>query len=599
MNTETILPKQKIAALRAAMKKLRLAAYVVPRQDEFQGEYVGEYAERLRWLTGFAGSWGTAIVGQKSAAIFVDGRYTLQVLEQVDAKLFVPHHLINSPPATWIESNLRKGERLGFDPWLLTPNDSDKLSAACKNVGATAVPVADNLIDEVWHDQPEQTTTTVTVHELKYAGRSLADKAEDMRKELALLKVDAALIADPSNLSWLFNLRARNIPCIPIVPAYAIIHKKGVFEIFLNTDKPSTQVLKHLGEACRVRKLSDFTSALQQLGKKKQKVALDYASAPVAAKFLLDKSGATIVKAVEPCTLPKAEKNSAERQGARNAHRKDGEAMVRFLHWLETVPLDGTVSEWAIAEKLNAFRAGNKSFIEPSFESISATAGNAAIPHYHVDRSKALKLEQDHIFLIDSGGQYFEGTTDITRTIILGQPSDEMKDRFTRVLKGMIQISLLQFPKGTTGSQIDVLARAALWKAGLDYDHGTGHGVGSYLSVHEGPAQINKTSTQQLLPGMIISNEPGYYKAGQYGIRIENLLLVSDLKKPEGGERDMLSFETLTLCPIERRLIETRLLTREELEWLDQYHARVWRELRPFVDGPIATWLTKVCGPLR
>ncbi len=598
MASSTTPHATRLQLLRGVMKRHKITAYLVPRQDEFQGEYVAPYAERLKWLTGFAGSWGVALITLKEAAIFVDGRYTIQVGEQTETKLFKPHHLIDHPPASWIGKNLRKGDRLGFDPWLTTIADAAKLRLACDEIGARLLPVNDNLIDMVWADQPKRPTALVKVQPQQFAGRSVADKLADMSAELAKAGADALVLSDTSSVSWLFNIRGDDIPFTPVVAAYAIVRRKGKSEIFIDPAKVPEDVRDHLAKHASVSKREKMAVAVSSLGSKK-KVMIDHAATPEQVRLALAKSKTTIIPAPDPCTLPKAQKNTTEQQGARAAHLRDGAAMVKYLHWLENEAPLGTLDEWTAAQRLKAFRAESEVFLDLSFSVISAVAGNAAIPHYSVTPESARPLLMNQIYLIDSGGQYQDGTTDVTRTTIIGQPTDEMKDRFTRVLKGMIQLSVLRFPKSTTGAQIDALARAALWKAGLDYDHGTGHGVGSYLSVHEGPARISKSSHVALQPGMIMSNEPGFYKAGQFGIRIENLLLV---KKPEaikGGNRDMMGFETLTLCPIERRLIEQRLLTREELDWLDAYHANVWRSLRPMVDGPTAKWLTKACGPIR
>jgi Xaa-Pro aminopeptidase len=589
----------KLQLLREQLRKNRLDAWLLPRQDEFQGEYVAAYAERLKWLTGFAGSWGVAIVTLKDAAIFIDGRYTIQVKEQVDTKLIKPQSLIEAPPPSWIEKNLKKGDRLGFDPMLTTAADAEKIADACKIVGASLVPAKQNPIDLIWPDQPARPTGAISVHPQQFAGKSVSDKLEEISQGLAKSSADAVVIAEPSSVSWVLNIRGSDIPFTPTVPAYAIIRRKGKSELFIDPAKVPDDVRDHLTAVCAIRKPTDLEKSLQALGKKRASVLIDRASVPVAIASALAKAKAKLVAGTDPCSLPKAQKNRTEQQGARAAHLRDGAAMIKFLHWLDQNGGTGELTEWQAAEELRRFRAMSDVFKDLSFGTISAAGPNAAIPHYHVEEHGSRTLNTGEIFLIDSGGQYEDGTTDITRTVIIGQPTEEMRDRYTRVLKGMIQITLLRFPKGTTGAHIDAFARAALWKAGLDYDHGTGHGVGSYLSVHEGPARISKTGQVALQPGMILSNEPGYYREGHYGIRIENLLLVSKPEKIEDGDREMLGFETLTLCPIDRRLIETRLLTKEELDWLDHYHARVWRELRPMVDGPTANWLTKACAPLR
>jgi Xaa-Pro aminopeptidase len=587
----------RLESLRAQLRKAKLTAWLAPRQDEFQGEYVPAYAERLRWLTGFAGSWGTAIVTLNEAAIFVDGRYTIQVKEQVDTRLITPQHLIDAPPAQWIEKHLKKGDRLGFDPLLTTIADATKLAEACKKVGAQFVAAKSNLIDSIWENQPPRPTAPIKVQPQQFAGMSAADKLAMISGSLQKSAADAVLLAETSSVSWVFNLRGGDVPYTPVVAAYAILRRKGKAELFIDASKVPEDVSDHLAGLCTVRKREDVEKSLADLARKGAVVLLDPTSAPEFAKRVLGKT--KFITGTDPCTMPKAQKNTTEQEGARAAQRRDGAAMVKFLHWLEREAQSGTLTEWEIAEELRRFRAESELLMDLSFSTISAAGPNAAIPHYHVSETNSRGLNVGEIFLIDSGGQYEDGTTDITRTTVIGQPTDEMKDRFTRVLKGMIQISMLRFPKATTGAHIDALARAALWKAGFDYDHGTGHGVGAYLSVHEGPARIAKANHIALQPGMIMSNEPGYYKEGHFGIRIENLLLIKKEEPIEGGDRPMMGFETLTLCPIERKLIETRLLTRDELEWLDHYHARVWRELRPIIDGPAANWLTKACAPMR
>jgi Xaa-Pro aminopeptidase len=587
-----------LAALRAELKKSKLTGFIIPRQDEFQGEYVAAYAERLKWLTGFAGSWGMAIVTQSKAAIFVDGRYTIQVREQVDVKTIMPHHLVDEPPTKWIESNLKKNDRLGFDPWLTTASEAKRLSAACAKAGAKLVPVSKNLIDTIWNDQPARPQNPLSVQPAQFAGRSAAEKLGDMSASLLGAKADAAVLAEPSSVSWLLNIRGGDVPYTPVVLAYAIIHRKGKAELFVDAKRLPEDVRAHLKTVAIIRRPSELEVALKKLGQKKSTVLIDAGSAPEKIRSVLAASGASIKEGDDPCTMPKARKNVTEQQGARSAQLRDGVALSRFLHWLSGEAPKGHLTENTASEKLSAFRKETGVLMDLSFSTISASGPNAAIPHYHVDPENCRAINNNEIYLIDSGGQYQDGTTDVTRTVIIGQPTDEMRDRFTRVLKGMIAISTICFPKGTTGSHIDVLARAALWKAGLDFDHGTGHGVGAYLSVHEGPARISKASHIALQPGMILSNEPGFYKQGEYGIRIENLLLVKEPENIDGGERPMMQFETLTFAPIDRNLIDTKLLTREDLQWLDAYHARVLKDVGSFMDGAALVWMEKACAPL-
>ena len=584
--------------LRAKLKSSKLEGFIVPRQDEFQGEYVAAYAERLKWLTSFAGSWGMAIVTAKKAAIFVDGRYTIQVREQVNVKDFVPQHLVDEPPAQWIEANLKKNDRLGFDPWLTTASDAKRFATACAKVGAKLVPVAKNLIDQIWEAQPARPQNPLSVQPQQFAGRSVDDKLKDMAAELASAKADAAVLAEPSSVSWVLNLRGSDVPYTPVVLAYAIIHAKGKAEIFVDAKRLPEDVRAHLKSTVTVRKPDELADSLKKLGAKKSTVLIDAGSAPEKIRSVLAASGAVIKEGIDPCTMPKARKNKTEQEGARSAQRRDGVALSRFLHWLSIEAPKGKLTEHDAAEKLTAFRQDTGVLMDLSFRTISASGPNAAIPHYHVDPENCRNINNNEIYLIDSGGQYQDGTTDVTRTVIIGQPTDKMRDRFTRVLKGMIGISAIAFPKGTNGANIDVLARASLWKAGLDFDHGTGHGVGSYLSVHEGPTRISKNNYIALQAGMILSNEPGYYKQGEFGIRIENLLLVKEAADIKGGERPMLSFETLTFAPIDRNLIDTKLLTREELQWLDSYHAQVLKDVGSFMEGEALEWMKKACAGL-
>ncbi len=599
MVRKTTVPASPAALLRAELRKRKLTGLIIPRQDEFQGEYVAAYAERLRWLTGFAGSWGLAILTLNKGAIFVDGRYTIQVRAQVDTKIFSPQHLVDDPPSKWIEKNLKKGDTLGFDPWLLTAEQADRFSKACATAGAKLVAVTSNPIDQIWTDQPLRPAAAITTQPTQFAGRKPVDKLKDVAKELGNQSADAVVLTMPDSVAWVFNIRGFDVPYTPVVLAYAILHRTGKAEIFIDAAKLPEDVQAHLRTIAVVRDAAGIETSLRALGRKKAKVQIDPSWAPARIRDCLKRSGATIIYATDPCVLPKARKNKTEQEGARAAHVRDGVAMSRFLCWLGKAAPQGGRTELSVAGKLADFRNATGMLMDLSFNAISAAGPNAAIPHYSVTTKSSRPLKPNEIFLIDSGAQYQDGTTDITRTTIVGQPTDEMADRFTRVLKGMIGVSRIRFPAGTCGSQLDVLARSSLWQAGLDYDHGTGHGVGSYLSVHEGPARINKSDRTPLEPGMILSNEPGFYKQGDFGIRIENLLMVHEAKVIEGGERKMLGFETLTLCPIERRLINRHLLTKDEVIWLDAYHARVLKEVGDHLDGEELNWLKRACAPLE
>jgi Xaa-Pro aminopeptidase len=559
---------------------------------------VAPYAERLRWLTGFSGSWGMAILMRDRGAIFVDGRYTIQVREQVDPDVFVPHHLVDEPPAQWLETKLRSGETIGYDPWLVTVEQAARFATACAKAGAKLVAVAGNPIDAVWADRPPPPRAPIHVQPLQFAGRTCRDKLADVAETLARSGAEAAVLTQPDSVAWVFNLRGSDVAYTPVALAYAILRRQGLAEIFVDPSRLPEDAAASLAGIATARRPEDFEPALAELGRRKTAVLLDRDTAADRIGAVLEANGAGIIGGRDPCILPKARKNAVEQEGARAAHRRDGVAMCRFLYWLsEAAPL-GAETELTVAARLRDFRAATGQLKDLSFDTIAAAGPHAAIPHYHVTAESSLPLEMNRIFLIDSGGQYQDGTTDITRTIIVGKPTAEMRDRFTRVLKGMIGISRVRFPKGTCGSQIDLLARQHLWSAGLDFDHGTGHGVGAYLSVHEGPARINKSDRTPLEPGMILSNEPGYYKAGEYGIRIENLVMVREAEPVGGGERPMHWFETLTLCPIDRNLVEASLLTPEERHWLDAYHARVLRDIGPFLEAAEHTWLQWACAPV-
>ncbi|MCA3556412.1 aminopeptidase P family protein [Aestuariivirga sp.] len=588
--------KTRVALLRAELKRRKLTGFFVPRADEFQGEYVPAYAERLRWLTNFRGSAGVAIVTLKKAAIFVDGRYVIQVRQQVDEKIFAPFHLMDEPPDQWIGKNLKKGSRLGFDPWLVTAGQAKRLAEACAAVGAAFVPVETNPIDAVWKDQPPRPMAELATQPTQFAGRTAAEKIKDLRKGLS--SIDAMVLTQPDSVAWLFNLRGFDVPHTPVVAAYAILPARGKAQIFIAGEKLPEDVRQHLKAIATPHEPGDIGAALKALGKARARVLIDPAWTPERIRGMLVKARATVVTGADPVLLPKARKNATEQEGARAAQRRDGVAVSRFLCWLEKEAPKGGLTELDAAAKLKAFRAETDELKDLSFETIPASGPHAAIPHYHATEESNRKLSLNEIFLIDSGAQYIDGTTDITRTVIVGTPTAEMNDRFTRVLKGMVGLSMIRFPKGTTGSQIDILARRHLWCAGLDFDHGTGHGVGAYLSVHEGPARINKSDRTPLEPGMILSNEPGFYKQGDYGIRIENLVMVHEARPVAGGERPMLGFETLTLAPIDRRLIAVELLSEAERTWLDAYHARVLKEVGDRLDGAELDWLRGACAPL-
>lgn len=581
------------AALRRALAALGLSGFVVPRSDEHQNEYVARSAERLAWLTGFSGSAGIAVVLAERAAIFVDGRYTIQVREQVDTSVFDPQSLGDHPPEAWLGETLRSGDRIGYDPWLHTSGQVEKLRKAVEGAGASLLAVEANPIDTVWTDRPTARIGAVTLYPQDRAGRSAADKLASIQ---AGLKADALLVSDPHALAWAFNIRGADVDHTPLPMGYALLPREGRPTLYLDGRKLSNSVRDALEKLATVAAPDSLPADLKALGAAKAKVMFDAATAPERLSAALGAAGGVAEIGPDPIALAKAGKTVAERQGAREAHRRDAAAFARFLHWFAGAAPAGGLTEIAAAEALEHFRRETGLLKDVSFPSIAGFGPHAAIPHYRVSRASDLAIGRG-LFLIDSGAQYEDGTTDITRTLAVGPPTSEMRDRFTRVLKGHIAIARAVFPQGVSGAQLDSFARQSLWQAGLDFDHGTGHGVGSYLSVHEGPQRIAKTGTVPLAEGMILSNEPGYYKAGAWGIRIENLLLVEPRDIP-GAERPMLGFETLTLAPVDRILIEPGLLTTEERDWLDGYHARVREVVSPLVPDEVAGWLAEATQPI-
>lgn len=578
----------RVASIRAEMRKQSLDGIIIPRGDAHQGEYVAPHDERLSWATGFTGSAGMAIVLTDSAAIFIDGRYTLQVTDQTDGSIFTPLHLIEAPPAQWLRKTVKAGQRIGFDPWLHTPNGLEPLAAAVKDAGGTLVAVEHSPVDLAWRDQPPPPLAPIVAHDLSLAGEASAQKRTRIAASVTAAKANAAVITLPESIAWLLNIRGGDVSHVPLPHSFATINAEGAVDLFVAPQKVSPALNAHLGNGVRVRPVEEFGAALDQLGAARSAVLIDPAWSAVWAFDRLQRAGATVIRGADPCLLPKACKNKVELDGVRAAHVRDGVALSRFLVWAKREGSKGAISEIQACEKLEDFRRETGALKDLSFDSISGSGPNGAIVHYRVTRKTDRRLAPGELFLIDSGGQYADGTTDVTRTVALGAPTAEMRDRFTRVLQGHIALATAVFPEGTTGAQLDTLARAPLWQAGLDYDHGTGHGVGAYLSVHEGPQSISKRPiTQALLPGMICSNEPGYYKTGGYGIRIENLIVVEP-RTMQGGERKMLGFETITLAPIDLDLVEVSMLSVSERGWLNAYHARVRETLTPLLDAAMA-----------
>ncbi len=588
----------RLTALRAELKRRSLDGFVVPRADRHQNEYVPPSEERLAWLTGFTGSAGTAIVLADRAVIFVDGRYLLQVRDQIDTSIFSVEHLVENPPDKWLEASLPAGARFGYDPWLHTAEGAEKLAKAATAAGATLVPVESNPVDTVWSDRPAPPLGPVVVHELKFAGEPAAEKLARIRAEIAKLKADTLIVSDPHNVAWTFNIRGSDVSHTPLPLSFATVPKEGRASVYVDGHKLSNEVRDYLETLADVREPTTFEADLTALGAAKAAVRLDSATAADALARLIGNAGGTIARASDPITAMKAVKNATEIAGTRAAHARDGAAVANFLAWFDREAQSGKLTEIDAVAALETFRRDTGLLKELSFPTISGAGPNGAIVHYRVTRATNRKISPGELFLVDSGAQYQDGTTDITRTISVGTPSTEMRERFTRVLKGHIAIARAVFPDGTTGAQLDSFARQFLWAAGIDFDHGTGHGVGSYLSVHEGPARLSKLGTAALKRGMILSNEPGYYKAGHFGIRIENLVLVTEATI-EGAEKPMNAFETLTFAPIDARLIEPALMTADEIAWLDGYHARVAEKLTPLVDAKTRSWLEAATRPLR
>ena len=577
--------------LRAELKKQNLDGYIIPHDDEYQNEYIPAYAERLMWATGFSGSAGAALVLMDKAFMFTDGRYTLQVRNQADSAYFEYIDITETAPDAWLAENASKGWRIGYDPMLHTSANVARLKDAAKKTGFTLVAVTQNPVDAAWKDQPAMPQSPVRPHDLKFAGKSSADKRKEIAAAVAKAGADTALITAPPSIAWLFNVRGGDVSRSPLPLGRALINKDGSATLFVAPEKVGNDLPAFLGDDVDVRAENDVAAALEKLGKQGAKVAVDPALAPSKYADDLKAAGAVIVDMTDPCALPRAAKNATEIEGARSAHIRDGAAVTTFLHWLDTVAQSGAEDEISAAKKLEEIRAQSGALRDLSFDTISGAGSNGAICHYKVSTDSNIKLDRNTLYLVDSGGQYQDGTTDITRTVPIGEATDEMRDRFTRVLKGHIALATMKFPAGTTGHQLDMVARKPLWDVGLDYDHGTGHGVGSFLGVHEGPQRIAKApNTQALKPGMILSNEPGFYKAGEFGIRIENLIVVTQPKPVPGGEREMMEFETITLAPINLDLVVVDLLTAQERDWLNAYHARVRKTLSTLIPGDIKEW---------
>jgi Xaa-Pro aminopeptidase len=587
----------RLSDLREELKRQDLHGFVVPICDEHMSEYIGGYAQRLEWLTGFGGSAGTAVVLADKAAIFIDGRYTIQVRDQVDGRLYDYVGTAQQSVADWLGQHAPEGGRIGYDAWLHTRDWVKQAAARLGRRGAELVAVASNPVDAVWHDQPKRPTAAMKPHPTEYAGRESADKRADIARWLTEEGLDAAVITALDSVAWVFNVRGADISHTPVALSYGVVRKDGTADLYVAPEKVSDDLRAHLGNQVALHDYTAFEDGLDALAG--TSVAVDPERAVAAIFSRLDNAGARIVARRDPSVLPRATKNMTEIAGQRAAQARDGAAVSKFLHWLSIAGPAGGETELSAAARLLAFREQTGLLVDTSFDTISGASSNGAICHYRVSEETNLPIVMDSLYLVDSGGQYLDGTTDITRTIAIGTPTAEMKRRFTQVLKGHIALATIRFPHGTTGGQLDVLARQYLWADGVDYAHGTGHGVGSFLSVHEGPQRIAAFGGmgEPLRPGMICSNEPGYYKAGEFGIRIENLVLVEELDLP-GAEQPMLGFETLTFAPIDRNAIDADLLSAHERTWLNDYHARVRAIVGPQLEGDALAWLDAACAPI-
>lgn len=588
----------RLAMLREELARRKLTGFVIPRADQQQNEYVPPSEERLAWLTGFTGSAGLAVALTHEAALFVDGRYTIQAAKQVDARAWTVESLIDPPPESWVSAHLKAGDRLGFDPWLHTFAAAERLSAACAKAGAELVAVDSNPVDAIWQDRPQPPIAPVAVHGMQHAGVTEAEKLTRIRSEIGKLGAEALVLSDSHAVAWTFNIRGADVAHTPLPLSYALVPKDGRPTIFIDHRKLSNLTRDHLEQSADVREPDAMAPTLMALAKSGASIALDNATAADALSRLITGAGGKPVRGSDPIALLKAVKNATEIKGTQTAHRRDAVALARFLAFIDREAASGKLTEIDAVEALETFRRDTGALKDVSFPTISGTGPNGAIVHYRVTRKSNRRIVPGDLLLIDSGAQYEDGTTDVTRTMAVGDPTGEMRDRFTRVLRGHIAIARAIFPDGTTGAQLDTLARQYLWAAGVDFEHGTGHGVGSYLSVHEGPARISKLGTTPLKRGMILSNEPGYYKTDGFGIRIENLELVveADIK---GAEKSMNAFETLTLAPIDRRLIDVAMLGKDELDWLNAYHVRVRAEVRPALDEATTAWLDQATAELK
>lgn len=582
---------ERLEALRAVLKRLSLTGFILPRSDEFQNEFVSPDSEQLLWLTGFSGSWGEAVILQERAGLIIDGRYELQARKQVDMAAYDLININKTSRSEWLSEHLKSGDRFGYDPRLHTVSQVDLLEKTVAGAGAELVPVGTNPLAELWTARPAPKMEPVSLHPIEFAGVNAQEKIANIQKKLTKAGRDAVVIGLLDSVAWLFNIRGTDLPHTPFVIAYAVIPAAGKARLFIDGRKVTSPVRNALSEFVEIAEPSAQSGYLAELGRQKAEVQLDAESVSQWYWNQLTDAGAVIHEERDPCTLPKARKNDAEIAGARAAHVRDGVAVSRFLAWFGKALANQTLDEITVAQKLEEFRRESNMLRDISFDTIAAAGPNGAIVHYRPTVSSNRKIEAGTLFLLDSGGQYSDGTTDLTRTLAVGAPTDVMCRHYTLVLKGHIALATTRFPEKTRGTHLDAFARRALWEAGLDFDHGTGHGVGSFLSVHEGPQSISRRDSAPLEPGMIVSNEPGFYREGEYGIRIENLLLVTPPDDIPDGERPMMGFETLTLVPYDRMLIDIALLREDEIAWINAYHARVFDELSGKVDDETREWL--------
>lgn len=597
----------RVASLRKEFAKQSVSGFIIPRADEYQGEYVPKSAERLKWSTGFTGSAGQSVILEDSAVFLTDGRYTLQAKEEVPQEIFDHRdsHGKTDDGKTHLEDWLTghaKGKAIGYDPWMHTVKDVERLEKAVTEAGGKLVALSENPVDLAWQNRPAAPVSPTVEHELPYAGKSSAEKRKDIAATLKGKGADAVALTMPEDIAWLLNIRGRDVPCTPLPLSFAVAHSDGSVDLFIDQRKLSAGLADHLGKDVRIHDRDDFTNVLENLGREGKAVMIDPNLSPKKVEMVLKQSGTNnIIEAPSPCQLPKAMKNKAEQDGTIAAHIRDGVALTRFLHQLSKPEVVKENSELSASNMLYDFRKTGKDFRDLSFDTISGAGSNGAVIHYRVTEDSDKPLNAGPVYLVDSGAQYLDGTTDVTRTVAVGPVTDEMKDRFTRVLKGHIQVAMSVFaPNEENGKDLDNKARSALQEIGESFAHGTGHGVGSYLSVHEGPQGISPRATTPLEPGMIVSNEPGYYKEGEYGIRIESLVLVEDAGKDAKGQ-NLVKFKTLTMAPIDRNLIDETLLDDSERDWLNAYHAEVRDTLLPQLekaDPEAATWLKEVTAPL-